>query len=130
MSNSNSAPTSTTPPPTAQPLRTEGRVPRAYLKAEVTQLGIQVRLLDGKKQTWPYAQLSYHTLEGGKLTVAFSEHIVIIRGRHLEGADEGLCLQSLVYLQENGTRQQEVLGEPEIPEDQSAIDSIEIHLRS
>ena len=99
---------------------------KTFLKAELTQLGVQVRLLNGKRQTWPYAQLVTHELQGGVLRIWFSHHVVTVHGRHLEDADAGLRLQSLVYLEENGTRQEEALGEPEIPEDQPAIDSIEI----
>ena len=83
--------------------------------------------MNGKRQTWPYAQLVTHQLEGGVLKIWFSQHAVTIRGRHLETADAGLHLQSLVYLEENGVRRKEALGEPEIPEDQPAIDSIMIH---
>ena len=63
------------------------------------------------------------------MTIVFSEHTVIIRGRHLQEADDGLRLQSLFGLQEIGTRRKEMLGENDIPEDQPAIDSTEIEER-
>ena len=63
------------------------------------------------------------------MTIVFSEHIVTIRGRHLQDADDGLRLQSLVWIEETGTRRKKMLGEEEIPEDQPAIDSIEIEER-
>ena len=116
-------------PSEPEPRRSKEKLWQTFLKAELTQLGIQVRLLNGRHQTWPYAQLCFHILDGGKLTIGFSEHLVTVRGRHLEEADDGLRLQSLVYLEENGTRRQDVLGEPEIPEDQPAIDSIQIEFR-
>ena len=100
-----------------------------FLKADTPQLAVQIFLLDGTRQSWPYAHLVSHTLKGGKLTIWFTEHIVTVRGRHLEKADEGLRLQSLVFLREDGTRREEMLGEPEIPEDQPAIDSIKIDYR-
>lgn len=101
----------------------------AIFKAAVTQLALQIRLLNGSRYTWPYAHLCYHVLKGGTLTVWFSEHVVTIRGRHLEEADDGLRLQSLVGLSEDGTRRKDELGEDEIPEDQPAIDSIRIEDR-
>lgn len=116
-------------PPDPKPPRSKEKLWQTFLKAELTQLGIQVRLLNGRRQTWPYAQLCFHALDGGKLTIAFSEHLLTVKGRHLEEADDGLRLQSLVYLEENGTRRQDTLGEPEIPENQPAIDSIHIEFR-
>ena len=105
---------------------TSKKHPEAFSRTDITQLAVRVQLLNGERHTWPYAHLVYHSLEGGLLKIFFSEHLVIVQGRHLKGADEALCLQSLVYLRENGTRQQDALGEPDIPEDQPAIDSIEI----
>ena len=102
---------------------------KAIWKSDVTQLSVQLRFLSGNRHAWPYAQLCYHTLRGGVITIVFSEHIVTIRGRHLQDADDGLRLQSLVWLEETGTRRKKMLGEEEIPEDQPAIDSIEIEER-
>ncbi len=116
------------PPANKQP-RVEGKKLAAFLRAEHTQLAIQVRLLDGNTHAWPYAHLAYHSLDGGRLRILFSEHEVVVRGRHLEAASEALCLQSLVYLQESGTRQQEAFGKSDLSEDQPAIDSINIYDR-
>lgn len=99
---------------------------KTFFKAENTQLSLQIRELNGSRHTWPYNQLTYHILKGGTLTICFSGHTVIVTGRHLEEADDGLRLQSLVYLEENGTRRKDALGEPEIPEDQPSIDWIRI----
>ena len=108
------------------PQRPEHEKWKTINKATVSQLGIQIRLLDGSLHTWPYSRLGYHTLVGGTLTIWFSAHIVTVRGRHLQEADDGLRLQSLVSLSENGTRRKDKLGNEEIPEDQPAIDSIYI----
>ena len=110
-------------PAQEQPKHEKGK---PITKANASQLSLQVWLLDGTKHSWPYAHLGYHMLNGGLLTIYFSSHIVTIRGRHLEEADDGLRLQSLVFLEENGTRRRNMLGEEEIPEDQPAIDSIHI----
>ena len=101
--------------------------PISILKAENPQLAVNVWQLNGKRQSWPYAHLVTHTLQGGLLTIWFTGHFVRVYGRHLEEAYEGLRLQSLVFLKENGTRRRDLLGEPEIPEDQPAIDRIEVY---
>ena len=117
------------PPPQQPERQPEDEKRRTIWKATVSQLGLQIQLVDGSKYTWPYGHLCRHTLRGGKLTIWFSEHVVTIRGRHLEEADEGLRLQSLVGLRENGTLRKDKLGEHDIPEDQPAIDSIHIEER-
>lgn len=113
-------------PSKSKPQRPKTEKWKTILKAEVSQLGLQIRLLNGSRHTWPYSHLCYHTLQGGVLTIWFTGHIVRVLGRHLDEADDGLRLQSLVYLEENGTRRKDKLGEHEIPEDQPAIDSISI----
>jgi len=113
--------------PKSEPPKKEDQKP--IWKGAATQLSVQVRLLNGKIQTWPYGQLCYHTFRGGVITLVFSEHIVTVRGSNLQEADDGLRLQSLVWLEETGTLRKDKLGEEEIPEDQPAIDSIHIEKR-